>query len=190
MSPFWKKKELTPDEERLIEAVCSAHYQSTFRQNPSSLAIAIAAQGSGDLLQSLAAGLCTLGGRHGPIDATYDWLQQPGDPSENVEAFFAKHPEGRIPGWGSSFSKGQVDQAWVPVDALIQEKWPKTYDVIRSYTGALHERNIIIAPNPSAYTAAAAIILEMPREIAPYLLVLGRLTAWVELFLNETRKGK
>jgi hypothetical protein len=54
-------------------------------------------------------------------------------------------------------------------------------------TQALHERGVMILPNPSAYTALAAIIIRMPKRLSPYLLIMGRLSAWAEIFLNETK---
>lgn len=140
-------------------------------------------------MRSLAAGLCAFGKTHGPIEDTYDWLNQPGTPDKNVAAFMRRNKDGKIPGWGSSFSKGQIDPIWVAVDTMIRSKWSTMGGLLTAYTELLQTLDIPVYPNPSAYTAATAIILEMPRGIAPYLLVMGRLPAWAELFLNETRKG-
>jgi hypothetical protein len=46
---FWRVDPLTEDEYRLLEALFSAHHKSAFRDNASSVVVANAAGGSGEL---------------------------------------------------------------------------------------------------------------------------------------------
>ena len=57
-------------------------------------------------------------------------------------------------------------------------------DKIDAITRYLHEKEKNIFPNPSTYTAACAIILKVPTDVAPYLLILGRLGGWSALALK------
>jgi len=70
MTTFWRQEPLSENEYRLLEALYSAHHKSAGRDNPSSVTVANAAAGSGELSKSIAAGLLTIGGKHGPIVQT------------------------------------------------------------------------------------------------------------------------
>lgn len=127
----------------------------------------------------------TLGGTHGPIEETYDLLK-----SEDMAAMVNEILDGKrkVPGWGSSFDKdGQGDPNWKPVDALLLKHFEPYRWRMTTVTNTLHESGILVLPNPSAYTAITALILQMPKKLAPYILVMGRLSAWAEIFLNETK---
>ncbi|MEO7520232.1 MAG: citrate/2-methylcitrate synthase [Gemmatimonas sp.] len=189
MKPFWKKEPLSLAELELVEAVGKAHHESTFRSNPSTMAVCFAAQGSGDLLKAFVAGLSTIGGAHGPITETFDWLERSFSFAElAVKDFFARNPDGKIPGWGSSFNKESVDPIWAPAASILEGKFATTWRCIDETTKALHRRGKMVHPNPSAFTAATARVIGMPRALAPYLLVIGRLSSWAEVFLNETTR--
>lgn len=190
MNSFWRNNPLETDEVALLSAVLDAHWHSTFRSNPSTVAVSCAAQGSGDLLKSFTAGLSALGGAHGPILETFDWIQRACSfPAVAVREFFDANPHGKIPGWGSSFSKDGVDPIWGPVASIMAEKFNYRWRCLDQTTKSLHERGKLVYPNPSAFTAATAIIVGMPRELAPMILVMGRFPAWAELFWNEIKKG-
>lgn len=186
MNVFWRKEPLTPEEENLIQLVGDAHGRSAYRQNPSTVTLACVAQGTGDLCRAIAAALMTIGGRHGPITDTYELLDHDVD-TLSVEVTEILDEDRKVPGWGSSFAKEDIDPLWKEVNGAINKHWPEMADRLNTVTLALHGAGIRIMPNPSAYSAAAAIILKMPKELSPYLLIFGRLASWSEIFLNELK---
>lgn len=177
MNVFWREKPLSPEEQRLLAVIGEAHYKSSFRENPSSVAITVAGTASGSFTQSLIAALATLGGVHAPIEATYDLLASEGPVPENE----------KLPGWGTSFIKGQIDPVWLPVDECLALLNPSLHQKIESITRALHVKGKIVYPNPSCYTAATALTLGIPRRLSAWLFVGGRLHAWYELFQAATK---
>jgi citrate synthase len=186
MQPFWRTEPLNPAELELLDALSEAHNKSTFRQCPSTIALQCAAQGSGSLYQSLAAALVAFGGRHGPVEQTYELLESAYACETLVNDLLAKGE--KIPGWGSSFvQSGQGDPHWHQVDQVLIHYFEPFRWRMTKFTDALHTRGRMILPNPSAYTALTAIIVGMPKRLSPYLLIMGRLSAWAEIFLNETK---
>lgn len=188
-SPFWRERPLTVAEWELLVAVADAHAASARRDNVSTHAVFGAALGSGNYTNSMAAPLLTLGGLHGPIARAHrfisEWDQQPYP--EQLVATIIEHGC-RIPGWGQSFVKGQPDPAWREVAALL-EGTPvgRKLDAI---TSALHAAGKAIFPNPGGFTAAAAMVLEMPAAVAPYLFIAGRLEVWSQQFLHHSTTPK
>lgn len=174
MRKFWANNEqLTPEEQRLVLALYEAHATCVFRENCSTMALQQAAGGSRSLTQSYIAALATLGEMHGPIEAAYDVLQY-------------DHPwpftGAIISGWGNSFVKGRIDDAFLKVDQTIEALFPKHHNRMREITDALHARGKHVFPNPAAYTATTALILGMPRHLAPLLFVESRLQPWAAVF--------
>lgn len=187
MRPFWRNEPLRPAETELLEAVQKAHHDSCFRQNPSFVAIQCAAQGSQDVYKSIAAALMTFGGPHGPILESYDLLS--GEFPTEAWVKSSLDLGRKVPGWGMSFVKGEIDPVWLPVYKFISENFPVTRARIDWITEELHRRGKLIYPNPSTFSAATAIILKMPRQLSPYILIASRLDAWAEIFLDTLTKG-
>lgn len=185
MNAFWRQDSLELNEQKLLREVHIAHHLSCFRQNPSAVAITCAAQGSQDLYKSVAAGLMTFGGPHGPIPETYDILISKEFPSEIVSRYVTLHK--KVPGWGMSFVRDRIDPIWMPVSEALQRDWPDVHARIDQFTEALHAHGKMVYPNPSAFTAAAAIAVKMPRSLSPLLLIEGRVEAWAELYFNATK---
>lgn len=186
MKAFWREALLTPDEEALLSLVLDAHYHSTFRQNPSSIACQCAAQGSGSILNAISVAIMSVGGIHGPIEETYRILTTVKVSPESLVKMYLDRGS-KIPGWGSSFESGKLDPLWQGVSDWIQMHQSNMHERILGITEALHETGKDIYPNPSAFTAATAIILGMPQRLSPYLLLMGRMTAWAEVYMNETK---
>lgn len=176
--PFWRAAPLTPAEVQLLSLVFAAHAASVARDNVSSVTLLHAFAGSGSYTSALAAALCTLGGIHAPIGETWDLLnhEEPAVIATGMLEFDAK-----IPGWGNSFVKGKRDSLWSAVELQLTAEMGH---VLEDITDILHQRGKNLYPNPSAYTAAAALIVGMPRHIAPFLFVAGRLSAWTERLLK------
>lgn len=184
--PWWRTEPLSAEEADLMWAVASAHHASAFRENPSSIAVIVAADASLDLGKAIAAGIMTLGGRHAPLEQTIELLSLPASRlEEKVLRILADNQ--KVPGWGGSFQKDKPDPLWEVVAARLAAQVPdqglaEKMDLI---TRLLHSSGFNIHPNPSAYTAAAAILLKMPPKLAVYFLIAARLPAWAELALRR-----
>lgn len=165
----------------LLDALMRAHYQSCFRDNASSVAVANAAAGSGDLPKAIAAGLMTLGGQHAPLEATVRFLSLE-DVLPEVDRYLERGQ--KVPGWGGAFQKEVPDPIWKPVDDLLWSDWPEFAAKLSEITSHLHLKGKAIFPNPSAYTACAAIIMEIPPKMAAGLFIRGRINGWCEIAAN------
>jgi len=170
----------------LLDAVLQAHHDSALRGNCSHHALAMSAFGSGDYFKAVAAALLTLGGLHAPLLKTYDLLASQ-DCLDQVEAALAAKQ--RIAGWGSEFAKGDHDPLWVPVASLLVKEAPLIARKITTITNFFHARGKNLYPNPSCYTAAAALALGIPRAGVGELLIRGRLTAWTEEYCRIQREA-
>jgi citrate synthase len=175
---WWRIEGLSAEESRLLDALCRAHYESAFRNNASSVTVANAAGGSGELTKAIAAALLTLGAKHGPLQQSVKFLARE-NPASEVDYILGVG--GKVPGWGGTFQKEHVDPFWLEVDDLLSVHWAEIHDRIRSVTERLHAAGKIIMPNPSAYTAAVALAVRIPAAMSPYLFILGRLTAWTQI---------
>ena len=181
MQPFWRPDPLNEQEEQLWNAVMAAHDKSARRQNISSSTVINAAAGSGDFYKSIAAGMLTLGGLHGPVEQAW-WLLAHADPLGFVDQELKAGR--RVVGWGNSFVKGKPDPDWAEVDRVLAEDWPALHNTIAGITEALHQAGKTIRPNPSIYTAALAHAVKMPPKIAPFIFLTARLPAWTALYAN------
>lgn len=183
MSPFWREAPLTEHEQLLLDRLYEAHAQSAFRENCSTQALCVAAAGSRSLPQSLIAALSTLGERHAPLVATYELLSD-SDPV-GIASFMLANGQ-KVPGWGNSFYKGP-DPLWVPVMQVLDEHFIHMAAKLTSISAVFYSRGKPLQPNPSAFTAATAIILGMPKELSPWLFISARLTPWCHLFQNSIK---
>lgn len=163
----------------ILEALLEAHHASALRGNCSHHAVVLASVGSGDYFKAIAAGLLTLGGLHAPLVQTYEFLERFTD-DEDVVLMLSQRR--RIPGWGNGFVKDGADPLWAVVDERLHLESPLWMTKIDRITGILHEYGKNIYPNPSCYTAATALHLDIPSYAVGELLIRGRLKAWTEAF--------
>jgi citrate synthase len=173
---FWRSTPLCLTEEKLLQTLCAAHHQSAFRESASTVNVIQAAAGSGKLENAIAAGILTMGFRHAPLVSTTEFLSQE-YPEMQVDAYLSTGL--KVPGWGGSFQKDHPDPLWAEMNHLLQGF--KIGAKLSAVTGELHNLGKMIFPNPSAYTAAVAITLEMPAELTPYLFIAARLSVWTQL---------
>lgn len=168
-------------EQALLDLVLEAHAQSAQRNNISTAAVVQCAAGNGTYTNSIAAGLLTLGGSHAPLEQSYELLSS----EYAVEGAKLMMADGvRIPGWGNSFYRGEPDRLWSKVSAWIEVNRPDLHARISEVTAFLHSQGKEIYPNPSTYTAAAAIALGIPAKCAAYLFLQGRLLSWSQIFMK------
>lgn len=191
--------------QELLELTLAAHRLSARNKsadgtpNLSMQAVTMAAVGSGNYFQSIAAGLMTLGGLHGPVRQTYFLLKALlAGPEEVVGGAIAKMllAGAKIPGWGNAFYKDGIDPAWTRVeeslfdnaDPLLPGGSGKMPWLLRRIEGVLHDHGFQIHMNPAGFTAAVALIAGLPAAGAEYLLVAGRLATWTEQFHHDARR--
>lgn len=185
MIKWWSNNEpLTDEEQRLLMELYKAHSQCVFRPNCSTAACQQAAGGSRSLTQSYIAALATLGEMHGPIEAAYDFLSSASAPFVAGAQSCAE----KIPGWGNSFVKGHIDDAFLPVDQTLEQHFPRMHSRLREITDTLHAQGKNVFPNPAAYSACVALCIGLPRHLSPMLFVQARLEAWSAVF-HQTVMG-
>ena len=171
--PFWRP--MNEQEAKLLELLAEAHYASAMRANGSREALLLAAAGSGEYTKGLVAALSTIGGVHGPLVQTYNLLVDIDPVGEAAGMVLGRR---KVPGWGNSFVRGEHDPLWHRVETALRDVNPELRRVIVDITKQLHFHGKFVFPNPSAYTAATAIAVGLPRELTPYLFVAPRLHAW------------
>lgn len=176
MKAFWREKELSEHETKLLTLCLEAHAKSAMRQNVSTAVLIEASRGSGDYTKSLVAALSTLGAVHAPLIRTWHLLMS----NPTNLALEVEHGV-KIPGWGSSFE----DDTWVLVESHLREHYPGICQRIDAITEVIKKAK----PNPSCWTAATGIALEMPPHILPWLFVSGRLNTWTCLYLESVMKA-
>jgi citrate synthase len=182
MYTWWRTEPLKAEEAGLLEALLRAHHQSSFRDNASSVVVANAASGSADVGKAIAAGILTLGGKHAPLEQTVEFLGLP-RPADHVARMLKSGT--KIPGWGGTFQKDQPDQIWHEVDLFIMSLAPELSAKLVSVTVELERHGYNLYPNPSAYTAAAALVLGVPAKLAVYLFIAGRVNAWAQIAAGQ-----
>ncbi len=180
---FWRTDPIPPREKELYEAVMHAHGASAYRENASTVGLLNSYAGSGDYVQALIGALSTLGGKHAPLAETYKFIKG-----------YIPTPDGRYlggydgicQGWGNSFEKGHPDPLWTGVEEAL-DGFPIGAR-IREITESLHSAGKMVFPNPSAFTAGAAIALKCPVEVIPWFFVAGRISSWSQLLLAQEKK--
>lgn len=175
MNAFWREEPLTEVEARLLALCLEAHANSAMRNNSSSVAVAQSAVASGDFTKSIIAGLSMLGGMHAPLLETYLFLSDMCLPTKSL----------KVPGWGNSFEKGHPDPLWENVNACLKESFTEIHSRICEITDSLHKAGKVIYPNPSCFTAAVGIAVKLPPPILPWLFIVGRLTSWSQVILQQ-----
>jgi len=181
LESWWRADPLTPAEAGLLNALYSAHTESSYRPSASSVAVANAAAGSGQIDRAIMAGILALGGKHAPLEETYNFLKLE-NPEEEV-APMLKRGE-KVPGWGGTFQKDQPDPLWEGVAAGLRN-WPAMWDRIFEVTDELASHGKNIFPNPSAYTAAVGLVLRIHPKLLVYIFIRARLDAWARIAASQ-----
>jgi citrate synthase len=176
--PFWREEPFTESERALLDALFLAHHRSAWRENPSSVTVLNAASGSGELGKAIAAAILCTGGKHAPLAQTVEFLSLE-DPAGMVPKMLEAGQ--KVPGWGGTFQKDSFDPILTEMDHLLNLSWPLIYRKLFSVTDRLQRHGKILWPNPSAYTACVALALGLPAQLAPYLFIAARLSAWTQI---------
>jgi citrate synthase len=165
----------------LYDELIAVHKQLVHRDNVSSVMVGTCAKVEKDYFSSIAAGLLTLGGTHAPIVKTYEFLSRGKGCPSLASAFLKRNI--RVPGWGSSFIKAEKDPIFENLDKMLSDF--RIHEHIWSTTSMLQEEGAFLFPNAACYTAAVAITLDIPKDIAGYALIQGRLDGWTEIYYQN-----
>jgi citrate synthase len=184
--PFWRAELFSDTEQQLIDALLRAHHESCFRNNPSTVTVTNAAAGSGCLSKAIAAGILCIGSKHAPLSQTVEFLDQP-YPDTVVPIILGRGE--KVPGWGGTFQKGKIDPIWDELDNLLRKLRPELSQKLDLVTAEFASLGKNLYPNPSAYTACVAITIGLPAQLAAYLFIAGRLSAWTQIAANYLLAG-
>jgi len=168
------------DNHPLIDELLRVHAEIAVRDNASYVTVKQSAYLGKDYFTAIASGLLTLGGLHAPLSQTWRFLRLD-DCKPYMESVLGC--DARIPGWGSSFVKGEPDPVFEQLDKELIS-YP-IHTRIEYVTRFLYSRGLNIFPNASTYTSAVVIALGMSDSIASYLLLKGRLDAWSAAFIQH-----
>jgi citrate synthase len=183
MDVWWRTEPLRADEKLLLDTLFRAHSESSFRPSGSSVAVANAAAGSGDIAKAIIAGILTLGGKHAPLEQTFHFIALD-RPSEKVAAILEAGQ--KVPGWGGTFQADHPDPLWRGVDIALRECQPQLAGKLDKVTLELSRLGKTLYPNPSAYTAAVALALGVPARLVVYLFIAARMDAWARIAASQT----
>lgn len=169
----------------LWNAFCEAQEMAAMRDNSSTLIFRESLLASGDFNKALAAAVLSFGRLHGPIVLTKRFLLGGADR-------LVVGNKVRVPGWGSSFVKGQPDPIWSRVDDLLRGPTPADFpdthmalglacDRMRRQSEAFLDQGRKIYPNGACYSALMAISMGLPDEVAPMVVTVPRVRVWAEM---------
>ena len=164
----------------LHEELLRVHAILATRENLSSEMISCAAKVEKDFGSACIMAIASLGGLPAPIEQTMELLSYP---TAIRIAEVLLQDGSKVPGWGSSFVKGQKDPVFDAVDKMIYYGEPSLWCLIRDITNAIGNKNIF--PNAACYTAAACLLNDIPPCIAIKVLIQGRIEAWSEIYLDN-----
>lgn len=165
---------ITGDQECLVELVLDAHSILAERNNTSTVAIKVCAQSGCGFDRAIIGALSTIGATHAPLEQAMDTL--------NGSIVYV---QGKIPGWGCDFVKGEPEPIWRDIDTHIMTYNPDIYERMDRITMALHKAGKKVFPNAACYTAAAAIITKCPKKLVSWFLIQGRLSTWAHEFSKQ-----
>ena len=188
MITFWRDTALTDKEKRLLTELHRGHQEATERQNISSQILQAAYIGSGDYLKAVCSAICSLGGTHAPIIQAYEFLKG-FSPNGSVDYRYLVRNGRKLPGWGNSFVKGKPDPCWRIINDYLGHEFPDMEFKIGYVTSLLHELGKNIYPNAACFTAATAIIIGLPKELSPWLVLRARLGSWTQLIYDSQRQS-
>lgn len=147
--------------QQLEAELMDLHDVSARRENCSTVCLLNSFSGSGDINKAVVAAISAFGTAHGPIRLCCELLQD----SSLVSRYDL------VPGFGCSFKEDQ--SKYDKVRGLIDPEIIETIDAIAS--------NLPVGPNIAIYTAAYAVMTDMPPVLAPSLIIKFRLRTWINI---------
>lgn len=181
--------------QQLLSLVLEAHTVSAANQNNASSVYFVNTLAITDNMASaIASAVLTLGKTHAPITQARsvfaEWTQR--DIIETIEQ------GAKVPGFGNSFYKDDIDPAWFKVREYIKTFMPDIHLRLESLTtmvNAARQRRSVedevkpIFPNPAMYSAVVTELFGWATGSELSLFILARLPTWVSLVCKAETKG-
>jgi citrate synthase len=170
--------------------ITEAHLKACERDNASSVVFReVFKVTNGSLHQAIAAACCTIGGQHAPIKDCYAMLVEIMKNIAHSDDVFlgVSNATARmkiIPGFGSSFIKGEDDPMLVPFLINLNPRW---HEVIHECQVILGYRGYKLFPNLAFCTAVFALITGESLELSDRIFYEVRIPKWIELLEPEVR---
>jgi len=162
----------------LHEELLRVHDVLATRENLSSQMISCAAKVEKDFGSACIMAIASLGGLHAPVEQAMKLLSDP-DAIRTAEVLL--QDGSKVPGWGSSFVKGEKDPIFNTLEGMIYDYSMKLWCLIIDITDHLCSKNIW--PNAACYTAACCILNEIPPRVAVKTLIQGRIDSWSDIYI-------
>ena len=151
------------------------HHGLAFRQNASSETIRAGKQLELSWPQALALALNTLGGAHAPLRQTYALLSAPSF-ADALDAL-----PGKVPGWGSSWYKGERDPSIDKYECKVFTPTMRNYlDQLTTHVQIATGQDLYT--NAAGVTAMTAIVAGQSVEWAEQIFVSARMPVWKEIY--------
>jgi citrate synthase len=93
----------------------------------------------------------------------------------------------KIPGFGNSFFKDQIDPAWSRVSELIKSDFPNANARVEQLHGWMKEAGKNVHPNAALYTAVVCSELGVIPGAESAIFILARTAAWTSLCIKNER---
>ena len=177
----------------LFKELEKVHQTIARRHNASTVAIITGAKLGKDFFASMSSALLTLGNIHAPLTQTNKILSM----SYPFNYIYDCLNQGyKIPGWGSSFVKGEPDPVFDDLRFLLKGEQPRLMEVVDEITDRLgHSLRVPVHPNASCYTMLCfagypdTVDKESRSLMGANFLIKSRLPVWTELYLENYEKG-
>lgn len=168
---------------KLYDILVNTHIEATKRRNASTQVFNATLEMNGeDLIKSITAALMCFGGIHAPIKQTYDMLMSINSSNYSINLIKNHKINGKIPGFGSAFVKGEPDpmlddisKACLEFEKLntrVDFSIDSTISLLKTYL--LHTKKKNFFPNLAFWHAVTCILLNLTDKEAVAPLIQGR----------------
>lgn len=142
--------------------------------------------------QSIIAAIATMGGEHAPLVRAQLLLQEVLDDPNRFGFIVGQYSKrNRIPGFGSGFVKGEPDPIHAEINDIIKELSPKThYYMVELHHAVQDTISKHLYPNTALYSAATAILLNIPPYVLPGMAIEARMPIWNQILIGTINEAK
>jgi hypothetical protein len=125
--------------------------------------------------EAIATAILSLGNIHGPVKEAREILYR----TDNSDIESALDSGLLIPGFGNAFYKDGIDPAWNKYEKELKLNWKEHADRIEAVRELIKtKKQIEIFPNPAAFTAVVAELLDVAPGTEISLAISARIVAW------------
>lgn len=180
------------DPNELVNKLVKAHYEAALNNkgNISSVAALNSYQGSGSFHQAIASGVLAMGGQHAPIEQCRQLIRRyirHGEMHFEMYVLTEVSNNRKIPGYGHSFYKDQIDpafqEAYNDYRECFEDKNPidEIQRLIHKVYSDRDRPGIHLPPNAAIITAGICEVINAPMGAELQIALEGRVLAWVQL---------